>query len=93
MTATEHKLDFKLTTGTPYLALVGCYEVSIMRILKKIDHVIMALICIKIRPSYLYNGESLYWIDLIFVLNRAPGGCFTNISRALQTILSKFIYY
>ena len=42
MTATERKSDFKLTTDTPYLTL----PVSIIRILKKIDHGITALHCI-----------------------------------------------
>ena len=26
------------------------------------------------------------------MLNQGPGGCFTNVSQALQNILSKFVY-
>ena len=46
MIATEHKSDFKLTTDTPYLALQASYGVSIMRMLKKIDCIIIASHCI-----------------------------------------------
>ena len=30
--------------------------------------------------------------NYIFILDSTPGGCFTNVSRSLQDILSKFVY-
>ena len=46
MTAAEHKSDFELTKDAPYLTFMG-YEVSIVRIFQKIDHVITA-------PDYIW---------------------------------------
>ena len=47
MTAAELKSDFKLTTDTPYLTLMGeLWGVTIVRIWEKIDRVLMALHCI-----------------------------------------------